>query len=209
MQTLARACLGRKLQGRGVDKVLLHQGDEPEQVMRERLGAANAIERAEQCRVDIREHGAHHDPFLKAVEQQALAVRRVVTQDSCAEAVERRDPCFAVIVVQAFVDPTRDLPRGSRREREHQDLIAAGHAFAHGLLVEIDQRVGLSRARPGQHAKRSFYFMDVEWHGVSQGGAGALIMPVRVSWIQPRLLRATTPRPPRPPKVRSRATATA
>ena len=80
-QPLACARLGRQLQGRGMDQVLLHQGDKRKQVMRERVGAAHTIEWTKRGRVDVREHVAHHDPFLEAVQEQAIPVGGVVAQD--------------------------------------------------------------------------------------------------------------------------------
>ena len=83
--------------------------------------------------------------------------------------MERRDPRFSVVVLQAIVDPARDLACGAGRKREDEDLVATGDPLAHRLLVKVDQSVGLACARSGEHTNRSYYFMDVEWQQVSQG----------------------------------------
>ena len=142
-----------------MDKVLLHQGDEGKQVVGKSVGPANAVERAKCGRIEVRQDLAHHDPLLNPVDQQPLAIGRVVAQDSGAEAVERGDPRLAVVVLQTFVDPARDLPGRARGESEDQDLIASGHARAHRLLVQVDERVRFARARSGQHAEGSGYLI--------------------------------------------------
>src|ERR671934_1373691 len=131
--------------------------------MGERVRAAYVAKRAELVGIDVRQDLAHDDPFLEAVEQQAVAVGRMVAQQARAEAVERRDPRLAVVVLQALVDASRDLPRGAVREGQDEDALATGEATAHRLLVKVDQRVRLSRARPGQHTQWSIHFLDVEW----------------------------------------------
>src|SRR5690242_3601299 len=192
-----------------MDEVLLHHGDESEDVAREGLGAPQACERTEVRVVETREDVAHRDPFLEAVEQHAFAVGSVIPQEARAEAVERRDPRLAVVVVEAFIDAARDLARGAVAEGEHEDAVATCDATPDGLLVEVHQRVRLSGARPGQHADRSGYFGDVEieGHGVSNGGAGDLIMRAPVSWSQPSLLRARAERGSARRAMRSRPTA--
>ncbi len=172
MQPFASAGFRCKQQRRGVDEVLLHQGDERKHVVRERLGAPHTVERAEQLRIHPGEHRPHDDPFLEPVQEQAFAIGRVLAQQARAEAVKRRDPRLPVVVLQALVDPAADLTRGTRRKRQDENLVARGHASPHGLLVQIDERVGLSGARPGQHTEWSIDFLDVEWQGVSPVGGG-------------------------------------
>ena len=168
-QPLARARLRRKQERSGVDQVLLHQGDEAEHVVRERLRPAHLVQRAELLRVDVGKDLAHDDPFLETVHEQAVSVGRVVAQQSRAEAVERGDPGLAVVVAQPRVDAAGDLARGAVREREDEDPVATRDAFAHGLLVEVDQRMRLARAWSGQHAHWSIHFVDVDGHRVSRG----------------------------------------
>ena len=50
--------------------------------------------------------------------------------------------------------------------------VARGNASPHGLLVQIDERVCLPSARPGQHTDRSIDFLNVEWQEVSPVGGG-------------------------------------
>src|SRR6266536_1127590 len=173
---------------------------------------ANTRERSQQPFVEVRQHLAHHDPFLKAIDQETVAVGSVVTKDPRAEAVESRDPGFALVVLEPLVDAARDLAGRTGREGQDKDLVATGHALAHCLLVKVDQGMCLSRARSSQHTKWSGYFMDVEfmdveWQQVSGSGAGDLIMRGLVSWSQPRLSRAARPRPGRRPERRARTTA--
>ncbi len=72
-----------------MDEVLLHQRDEAEEVVGERVGAAHVVERPQQPRVDLAQHLAHDDPLLEAVQEEAVAVGRVVAEQPLAEAVER------------------------------------------------------------------------------------------------------------------------
>ena len=158
-QPLTSARLGGEEQGGRVDEVLLHERHESEQVLRERVRAADLVERAEQLRVDLGQQLAHHDPLLESIRQQALAVGRVITEEAGAEAVKGRDPRFAVVILQLLVDPARDLAGRACREREHEDLGTAGGPLAHRLRVEVDQRMRLPRARPGQHTEWSVYLI--------------------------------------------------
>ena len=104
LQALAGARLRRELQRRGMDEVLLHQGDEGEHVVRERLRAPDSVERPERLGLGGRQHAPHRNPFLEAVEEHALAIRSVLSQEPRAEAVERGDPGFAVVVVETIVE---------------------------------------------------------------------------------------------------------
>ena len=61
-----------------MDQVLLHQRHEGKQVARECVRAAHAGQRPEQFGVDARQNVAHDDPFLESVQEQALAIRRMV-----------------------------------------------------------------------------------------------------------------------------------
>ena len=194
LQTFTRARLDRELQRRRMDEVLLHQRDEREKIVGERFGPTYPVQRPEHAGVHVGQELAHHDPLLEPVHEESLAVRCVVTKHAGAEAVEGRDPGLAIVVLQPLVDAARDLARRAGGESEHEDLVPTGDALTHRLLVQIDECMRLAGARPGEHAKWSSYFMDVEWQQVSRSGAGDLIMPVRVSWSQPRLLTATRPR---------------
>ena len=107
-----------------MDQVLLHQGDEGEHVMRERLRAPNSVERPERLGVGCRQHAPHDDPLLEAVEEHALAIGSVFPQKPRAEAVERGDPGLAIVVVKALVDPAGDLSSRCRGERQDEDLLA-------------------------------------------------------------------------------------
>ena len=193
-QTLAGARLCREQQGGRMDEVLLHQRNKAEQVLRERLRVAHPIERPEQCRVELTENFAHDDHLLETVEEEAFAVRRVVAQQARAEAVEGRDPRLAVVVVQPIVDAPGDLTGRAGREGEDEDLVTAGDTVADRLLIQVDQRMRLPRARSGQHTKWSRYCVDVERQRGLPVAAGDLIMRALVSWGQPRLLTAARPR---------------
>ena len=162
--------------------------------MRERLRAPHTVEGAEKLGVEpsVRsgEHCPHDDPFLEPVQEKTFAIRRVLAQQARAEAVKGRDPRLAVVVPQPLVDPPRDLTRGARRKRQDENLVARGNASPHGLLVQIDKRVCLSSARPGQHTEWSIDFLDVEWQEVSPVAAGDLIMRGLGSSSQPTRLTA-------------------
>ena len=188
-KSLAPSGLGRQHQGRRMDEVLLHQRHEPEEVACKRVRPPHSVEGAESIGIDLRQHLPHHKRFLEAVEEQPPRVGRVITQHSPAKAVECRDPRFPVVVFQPLVDAPRDLICGPRREREREDLVASGDTFEHGLLVEVDQRACLSRARPGEHSERALDVVDVDWQGVHLWLVGSWIM--RGPWfsIQHRLLR--------------------
>src|SRR5712692_343893 len=177
-------------------EVLLHEGDESQDVARECIRTPDSLEPAEHVRVELQKDLSHDQPFLEAVEQEPLAVRGVVSKQARAEAVKGGDPCLAVLVLQAPVDAARYLVRRARGEGEDEDLLAAGQALAHGLLVQVDQGMRFAGARPGEHAQWSFDFVDVEWQMVPLSGAGELIMRGPGSSSQPCLLRvARRPRP--------------
>src|SRR6266851_1287096 len=184
---LACARLGCKQEGRGVDEVLLHQRDKGQEVAREGIRSANSFERAEQRRVELDQDLSHDKPFLESVEQQAVAIGGVLTQEASAEAVKGRDPRFAVFILQALVDASRDLVRRAGREGKDQDLSAAGQALADRLLVQVDQGVRLAGARSGEHAQWSVYFVDVEWQRCSPGWRG------RPDYAGARVLKSAAP----------------
>ena len=165
-KSLAPSGLGRQHQGRGMDEVLLHQRDEPEEVARKRIRPPHSDKCAENIGIDLRQHLPHHERFLEAVEEQPPRVGCVVAQHPPTEAVERRDPRFPVVVPQALVDAPRDLIGGPSREREREDLVAPGDTFEHRLLVQVDQGACLTRARPGEHSERALDVVDVDWQSV-------------------------------------------
>ncbi len=152
-QPLAGAGFRGQQQRRRMHEVLLHQRDERERVMRECVGAAHPVKGPEHLCVQLLtgEHRPHDDPFLESVQEKALSIGCVLAQEARAEAVESRDPRLAVVVAQSLVDPARNLAGRSGRKGQDEDLVASGQLAADGLLVQVDQRVGLSRARPGQH----------------------------------------------------------
>ena len=208
-QPLACARFRRKLERGRVHEVLFHERDKRKEVVGERVRPAHTVERSESAGFQVGQDLAHHDPFLEPVHEQPFAIRRVVAKDAGTEAVESRDPGLAVVIVQPLVDPARELACGPGGKGEHENLVAPGDALTHRLLIEIYERMRLPRARSGEHTKWSVYFMDVEWQQVSRGGAGDLIMRARVSWSQPRPLKAQLPKGAEPRTARSRATATA
>ncbi len=90
----------------------------------------------------------------------------MIAKQTRAEAVKGGDPRLAVLVLEARVYAAGDLVRRARREGEDEDLLAARQALAHGLLVKVDQGMGLAGARSGEHAQWSVDFVDVEWQMV-------------------------------------------
>ena len=139
-------------------EVLLHERDEGQQIPRERIGPAHACEPAEERRIDVGEHLAHDHRFLEAVEQQPVRVRQVVG--------------LAVVVAQPSVDPRRQLARGAGRERQDEDLAPVGHAGADRLLIEVDEGMGLTGARAGEHTNRAVDVANVEWQRLPWVGDG-------------------------------------
>src|ERR1700694_2361835 len=184
---LACARLCREQERGWMDEVLLHQRDKGQDVARECVRPAHSLQRSEHRRIQLAKHASHDEPLLEAVEQQALAIWGVLAQEAVAEAVERRDPRFAVLVLKALVDAPRDLPRGAFREREHQDLGAAGQALTHGLLVQVDQQMRLAGAGSGEHPQWSVDFVDVEWQWVPLEWRG------RPDYAGARVLKSAAP----------------
>ena len=136
-------------------QVLLHQGNERQQVAGEGLGAVEPRERSQQCGVGLGQDLTHDHRFLESVEKQAMGVRPVIPEQSSTEAVEGRYPRLPVVVSQTRVDPRGQLTRCSGREREHEDLTPIRDAAADGLLVEVGERVGLTCAGSGEDATRT------------------------------------------------------
>src|SRR5216683_2173111 len=79
--------------------------------------------------------------------------------------------------------------------------------LADGLLVQVDEGMRFTGARPGEHAQWSVDFVDVEWQMVPLSGAGDLIMRGPGSSSQPCLLRVARPRRPWPASGPTRSTA--
>ncbi len=100
----------------------------------------------------------------------------MVAKHSPAEAVERRDPGFCVVVLQPLVDAPGDLVGGAGGKSERQDLIARRQMRGHGLFVQVDERASLPSPRPGEDSERALDVVYVEWQNVSSGEAGSSIM---------------------------------
>src|SRR5207253_1730693 len=181
----------------------LRRGDQTQQLELSRVYILELVDQHES------EFRLHPRAKRRTGLQQLDGFRDVVAKDAGTEAVESRDPGLAVVIVQPLVDPARELACGPGGKGEHENLVATGDALTHRLLIEIYERMRLPRARSGEHTKWSVYFMDVEWQQVSRGGAGDLIMRARVSWSQPRPLKAQLPKGAEPRTARSRPTATA
>ena len=154
-------------------QVLLHQRDEVEEVAGEGLGSPHTGQRAENGRVKLGQHLAHDHRFLQAVELQALGVRPPLAPQAQAEAVERRDPRLAVVVLQACVDPARELPGSAGGERQDEDLAAIGRAGSNGLFVQIDEQMCFAGARSGEDTQRAVDIPYVEWQGLPWSGGRA------------------------------------
>src|SRR5258708_27165061 len=119
---LAWARLGCKQEGRGVDEVLLHQRDKGQEVAREGIRSANSFERAEQRRVELDQDLSHDKPFLESVEQEAVAIGGVLTQEAVPEALKGGDPRLAVLLLPTLVDAPRDLVPPAGREPDNNNL---------------------------------------------------------------------------------------
>src|SRR5438876_805249 len=153
---------------------------------RSRLGRGDEAQQLELRGVDVLE--------LVDEDQLKLCAHPVAKRCTRLQQLDRARDEVAKVDQPRLLHAARDLARRAGGESEHEDLVPTGDALTHRLLVQIDECMRLAGARPGEHAKWSSYFMDVEWQQVSRSGAGDLIMPVRVSWSQPRLLTATRPR---------------
>ncbi len=175
-QPVAPTGLCRQHQRSRVDEVLLHQRDETDQVAGECVGSPDPDEGAQHLRIDLGEDLSHHDRLLKAVDQHPARIRRVVAKHAPAEAVERRDPGFCVVVLQPLVDAPADLVGGTGGKGERQDLVARGQARDHRLFVQVDERASLPGPRPGEDSERALDVVYVEWQNVSSGEAGSWIM---------------------------------
>src|SRR5713101_3910737 len=154
-------------------QVLLHQRDEVQKVARECLRPPHARECAEQLGIELGQHLLHHHRLLQAVELQALRVGPPFAPESQAEAMERRDPRIAVVVLEARVDPARELTGGAGGERQDEDLAAVRLSRSNCLLVEIDEQMCFAGARSGEDAQRAVDVSYVEWQRLPWSGGRA------------------------------------